>query len=338
MAPPVMQRDTTLPTHPTVPAAQTAPAVPKRLVPGTPIALSAGRRFDARATENPMHCQAPLSACVLKVEPRHNLLLGALPATDLARWTPHLEPVNLTAGTPLQSQGKYPHVYFPATASVSLLRITREGGSVEILGVGNEGMVGLPVIMGGGSASGDAVVQVQGHAYRLDSVWLRNEFHNNPAVMQLLLRYTQVLITHSAQSALCNRLHSLEKRLCRCFLGKLDHVNGAPLSLTHDSLSCMLGVRREGVTGAALKLQRAGLIDYARGHVKVIDRQGLEGWSCECYQLVRDEYQRLLRPVPAFVGRPVPRPARPYEGPAPSAPVPAAMLRTCYSERSVMAG
>ncbi len=285
-----------------------------------------------------MYLQATQGACGLKVEARQNLLLAALPATDLARWTPHLEPVNLAAGASLQRRGEYPHVYFPATASVSLLRITREGGSVEIMGVGNEGMVGLPVIMGGGSASGDAVVQMQGHAFRLDSVWLRNEFHTNPAVMQLLLRYTQAQMVHGAQSALCNRLHSLEKRLCRCFLSKLDHANGAPLSLTHDSLSCMLGVRREGVTGAAQKLQRAGLIDYARGRVEVIDRQGLESWSCECYQLVRDEYQRLLCPVPAAFTRPLPRPIRPHEEPAPSAQVPAAILRTRYSDRIVMAG
>jgi CRP-like cAMP-binding protein len=285
-----------------------------------------------------MHFHARPSACGLKVQPCHNRLLGALHSTDLTRWTPHLELVSLAAGASLQRQGDYPHVYFPATASVSLLRITREGASVEIIGIGNEGMVGLPVIMGGGSAPGDAVVRVQGHAYRMSSVWLRNEFHANPTVMNLLLRYTQALMTHSAQSALCNRLHSLEKRLCRCFLGHLDHVNGAPLSLTHDSLSGMLGVRREGVTCAAQKLQRAGLIDYARGRVEVIDRQGLEACSCKCYQLVRDEYERLLCPQPAFDGGPVSRPLGPGDGPAPSAPVPPAIPRTRYSERTAMAG
>jgi hypothetical protein len=181
-------------------------------------------------------------------------------------------------------------VYFPTTASVSMLHMTTGGDSVEVVAVGNEGMVGMPVIMGGGVAAGEAVVRTGGHGFRADSAWLVGEFHARAAVMRLLLRYAHALMTHTAQSAICNKHHSLEQRLCRCFLGSLDQADGRALNLTHESLASMLGVRREGVTCAALKLQRVGLIDYTRGRVIVLDRDALEAQSCECYGVVKAEY------------------------------------------------
>ncbi len=185
-----------------------------------------------------------------------------------------------------------------------MLHTTPAGDSVEVLAVGNEGVVGIPVIMGVASAPGDAVVRTGGHGFRLRSSWLQSEFHSSPSVMRLLLRYTQALMTHTAQAAICNKLHSLEQRVCRCFLSSLDGVNGAPVNLTHESMSGMLGVRREGVTCTALKLQRAGIIDYTRGRVEVLDRRGLEALSCECYSVVKSEYDRFLPGSPPAEGGP----------------------------------
>jgi CRP-like cAMP-binding protein len=231
----------------------------------------------------------------LTVEARNNRLLAALPAGDLQRWGAYLELVSMPAGMFLCRSGGYPsYVYFPTTASVSMLHTTTGGVSVEIIAIGNEGMVGIPVIVGGAPASGDAVVRTAGHGFRLPSSLMESEFQGRPAVQRLLLRYTQALITHTAQAAICNKLHTLEQRLCRCFLSSLDGVNGAAINLTHENLSGMLGVRREGVTCTALKLQRAGLIDYSRGRVAVLDRRGLEALSCECYRAVKDEYDRFL--------------------------------------------
>ncbi len=220
----------------------------------------------------------------------------------------------MTAGTSLCRSGEnLSYVYFPTTASVSMLHTTTAGDSVEVIAVGNEGVVGIPVIMGGGSAFGDAVVRTAGHGFRLRSTWLQSEFHNCPEVMRLLLRYTQALITHTAQAAICNKLHSLEQRLCRCFLSSLDGVNGAPINLTHENMSCMLGVRREGVTCTALKLQRAGMIDYTRGRVAVLDRRGLESLSCECYRVVKNEYDRFLPGSGSSEGSSLPKPERARE-------------------------
>lgn len=229
------------------------------------------------------------------VEPTESRLLGALPAADLQRWRPHLELVSLVAGTTLSRGGAFPdYVYFPTTASVSLMHTTRDGDSLEVLAIGNEGMVGLQAIMGGGAAAEGAVVRLGGHGYRVSKAWMHSEFHDSAAVMGLVLRYAQTVMTHTAQSAVCNSHHSLEQRLCRCLLSTFDHGQGAPMNLTHEALSYMLGVRREGVTGVALKLQRAGVIHYARGRVAVVDRHSLEARSCECYRVVKTVYDRLL--------------------------------------------
>jgi hypothetical protein len=199
-------------------------------------------------------------------------------------------------------------------------------------------MVGIPVIMGGGPTAGEAVVRAAGHGFRLRSAWLLSEFQAGGATTQLFLRYAHALMTHTAQSAICNMHHSLVQRLCRCFLGSLDCANGAPLTLTHESLAGMLGVHREGVTCAALKLQRAGLIDYARGRVLVFDRAALEAHSCECYAVVKSEYGRLAPRAQdmssASSGRPVP-PTHwgvPRAGATPAMPLPrSAGRRFAYS-------
>lgn len=226
---------------------------------------------------------------------RENRLLGALPAADLQRWQPHLEPVDLVAGAPLSRAGECPaFVVFPTTASVSLMHTTRDGDSLEILATGNEGMVGLQSILGGGAVLEGTVVRVAGQGYRVSKAWMQSEFHGCAAVMDLVLRYAQTVMTHTAQAAVCNTHHSLEQRLCRCLLSTFDHGHGAPMKLTHEGLSGMLGVRREGVTSAATKLQRADVIHYARGRVAVVDRHALEALSCECYRLVKTFYDRML--------------------------------------------
>ena len=279
---------------------------PAGVTPGAPIAVFPVRRFDARVAL-PMKMLPASYLHGLTVEPRNNRLLGALPVGDLQRWRPHLELVNMPAGTSLCRGGEHPnHVYFPTTASVSMLHTTSAGDSVEVVAIGSEGVVGIPVIMGGGFTLGDAVVRTGGHGFRLHSRWMQSEFHDCPAVMKLLLRYTQALMNHTAQAALCNKHHSLEQRLCRCLLGSLDGVRGASLNLTHEGLSGMLGVRREGVTCSALKLQRAGMIDYTRGRVAVIDRRALEALSCECYAVVKHEYDRFLPGSSTWSGAPPP--------------------------------
>ena len=274
----------------------------------------------------------------MPVEPRHNRLLAALPAAVLQRWRPHLEPVDLPAGARLCRWGKdQTHVFFPTTASVSMLHTTREGVSVETVCVGNEGMVGIQIIMGGGSTLGDAIVQGGGHAVRLASVWLQDEFHGNPAVMDLLLRYAQAVMADTAQSVVCNQLHSVENRLCRCLLGSMDRARGAPMILTHQTLACMLGVRRESVTGAARNLQRAGVIDYTRGRLAVLDRKRLEAHSCECYRVVRKEYDRLLPFSPAAMYQPASRPPLPRESRELSAPFAVGACRPgAYAERQAV--
>jgi CRP-like cAMP-binding protein len=226
-----------------------------------------------------------------------NRLLAALPAADLERWRVHLEWTEMPLGQVLYESGSTAsHVVFPATAIVALLYVTESGASAEIAMVGNEGLVGTSVFMGGGSTPGRAVVQSAGHCFRMKAQALKEEFEHCPEVMRLLLRYTQALISQMAQTAVCNRHHSVNQQLCRWLLFSLDRLPGNELRLTHELIAHMLGVRREGVTESAQKLQRAGLIRYSRGRIQVLDRPGLERLSCECYAVVTKEHDRLLGP------------------------------------------
>jgi len=227
--------------------------------------------------------------------PLQNQLLAALPEANLQRWLPHLEPVALTLGQVLYESGAaMPFVYFPTNSIVSLLYVLEDGASAEIAVVGFEGLVGISIFMGGGSTPSRAVVQSAGSGYRLRADVIKAEFDHAGPAMHLLLRYTQALITQMAQTAVCNRHHSLDQQLCRWLLLSLDRLQGNQLVMTQELIANMLGVRREGVTEAALKLQRAGLISYARGRIDVLDRPGLEGRTCECYGVVKKEYDRLL--------------------------------------------
>jgi CRP-like cAMP-binding protein len=211
------------------------------------------------------------------------------------RWAPQLETVPLRLGQVLYESGAtLSHVYFPTTTIVSLLYVTENGESAEIAIVGNEGIVGVSLFMGGESTTSRAVVQSAGQAIRLRAQALKEEFNQGGPVMHLLLRYTQALITQMAQTAVCNRHHTLDQQLCRWLLLSLDRLRGNELVMTQELIANMLGVRREGVTESALKLQRAGLIRYTRGHISVLDREGLERRTCECYVAVRSEYDRLL--------------------------------------------
>jgi len=228
-------------------------------------------------------------------DPKTNHLLAALPDTALQRWQTQLEPVDMVLGQVLSESGsKMSHVYFPTTAIVSLLYVMENGASAEIAVVGNEGLVGISLFMGGGSTPSRAVVQSAGQGFRLNSHSLIEEFNRAGPVLHLLLRYTQALITQMSQTAVCNRHHSLDQQLCRWLLLSLDRLDDNELVMTQELISNMLGVRREGVTEAALKLQKDGLIQYARGRITVLDRPGLEKRSCECYAVVKDEYDRLL--------------------------------------------
>jgi len=227
--------------------------------------------------------------------PRTNQLLAALPDTEWARWEPLLEKVELKLGQVLYESGTtMHHVYFPTNAIVSLLYVMEDGASAEIAVVGHEGVVGVSIFMGGGSTPSRAVVQSAGWGFRLRSAAIKEAFDRSGPVMHLLLRYTQALITQMAQTAVCNRHHSLDQQLCRWLLLSLDRLTGNELVMTQELIANMLGVRREGVTEAALKLQKAGLISYARGHIQVLDRTGLEQRTCECYGVVKKEYDRLL--------------------------------------------
>jgi CRP-like cAMP-binding protein len=227
-------------------------------------------------------------------DPRKNHLLAALPSPELERWLPDLEWVDLPLGLVLYEPGNVlSHVYFPATAIVSLLYVMENGSSAEIAVVGNEGVVGVSLFMGGESTPSRAVVQSAGDGFRLRSHTIKEEFNRAP-VLQLLLRYTQALLTQMAQTAVCNRHHSLDRQLCRWLLLSLDRLESNELMMTQELIANMLGVRREGVTEAALKLQHAGLIRYTRGRISVLDRPGLERRTCECYAVVKNEYDRLL--------------------------------------------
>jgi CRP-like cAMP-binding protein len=224
-----------------------------------------------------------------------NHLIGTLPRDDYQRWLPSLEEVELSLGQVLYESGTVlSHVYFPTTAIVSLLYVMENGASAEIAVVGNEGLVGVSLFMGGESTPSRAVVQSAGKGLRLKAHIMKNEFDRAGPVLHLFLRYTQALITQMAQTAVCNRHHSLDQQLCRWLLLSLDRLQGDELLMTQELIANMLGVRREGVTEGALKLQKAGLIRYSRGHITVLDRAGLEQRSCECYAVVKREYDRLL--------------------------------------------
>ena len=228
-------------------------------------------------------------------DPRKNHLLAALPEGEWQRWLPQLEWVDLPLGQVLYESGAtMSHVYFPTTSIISLLYVMENGSSAEIAVVGNEGIVGIALFMGGGTTPSRAVVQSAGQGFRLKANAVREEFDRAGPVMHLLLRYTQALITQMAQTAVCNRHHTLDQQLCRWLLLSLDRLQGSELVMTQELIANMLGVRREGVTEGALKLQSAGLIRYARGHISVLDRGGLEGRTCECYAVVKREYDRLL--------------------------------------------
>jgi CRP-like cAMP-binding protein len=231
----------------------------------------------------------------IALDPKKNYLLAALPEAEWQRWLPHLEAVEMPLGQVLSESGRaLDYVYFPVTAIVSLLYVMENGASAEIAVVGNEGIVGISLFMGGETTPSRAVVQSAGVGFRLKAQMMKDEFNRAGPTMHLLLRYTQALITQMAQTAACNRHHSLDQQLCRWLLLSLDRLEGSDLVMTQELIANMLGVRREGVTEAALKLQEAGLIRYARGHIKVLDRQGLEQRSCECYAVVKKESDRLL--------------------------------------------
>jgi CRP-like cAMP-binding protein len=231
----------------------------------------------------------------LKHSTTQNHLLAAFPSAEYERLAAHLELVSLRLGEVLcESGGQMQHVYFPTTSIVSLLYVLKDGASAEIAVVGNEGILGISLFMGGDTTPSRAVVRSAGHGYRLKAHLLQQEFGRAGPVLRLLLRYTQALITQMTQTAVCNRHHSVEQQLCRALLLSLDRLSGNSLTMTQELIANLLGVRREGVTEAAGNLQRAGLIRYSRGHIEVLDRPGLEKAVCECYGVVKVEFDRLL--------------------------------------------
>jgi CRP-like cAMP-binding protein len=226
-------------------------------------------------------------------------LLAALPVQEFKRLESDLELVHLPLGQVLYESGRKPSsVYFPTTAIVSLLYVLRDGGSAAIASLGNEGVLGISLFMGGDTTTNSAVVQNAGWGYRLSERHIMTEFKRRGPVMMLLLRYIQALITQMTQTAVCNRHHGIEQQLCRWLLLSLDRLDSDSLTMTQDLIANMLGVRREGVTDAAGKLQRAGFIRYSRGHITVLDRPGLENRVCECYAVVKREFERLLSDIP----------------------------------------
>jgi CRP-like cAMP-binding protein len=228
-------------------------------------------------------------------DPRQNNLLAALPSEARKRLYPQLEFAPMPLGHVLYESGsRLRHVYFPATCIVSLLYVMENGASAEIAVVGNEGIIGIALFMGGETTPSRALVQSGGHAFRLKGQVLKAEFHRSGALQHLLLRYTQALLTQMAQTAVCNRHHSIDQQLCRWLLLSLDRLSSNALSMTQELIANMLGVRREGVTEAAGRLQESGLIRYRRGRITVLDRARLEARACECYGVVKKEFDRLL--------------------------------------------
>jgi CRP-like cAMP-binding protein len=237
---------------------------------------------------------------VVPPEPRQNWLLSALGDAEWQRVAPHLQPLSLPLGKVLYDPGSQPsHVYFPTTAIVSLLYVLENGASAEIAVVGNEGLVGISLFMGGQSTSSQAVVQVSGEGFRLPARVLMQEFDRGGPVLHLLLRYTQALITQMAQTSVCNRHHALDQQLCRWLLLTLDRLRASQLVMTQELLSNILGVRRASISDAAGALQRDGLIRYERGRISVLDRPAIERRACECYAVVKKEYDRLLPDIEA---------------------------------------
>jgi len=229
------------------------------------------------------------------LSPKQNKLLAALPDADYARVASQLELVSLPLGQSIYESGDtIEHIYFPINCILSLLYVMKNGASAEIAVAGSEGLVGIALFMGGGSTPSRAVVQSAGHGYRMKGLLLKEEFENSHAVQLCLLRYTQALITQMSQTAVCNRHHSVDQQLCRWLLLSLDRLSSNKLEMTQELIANMLGVRREGVTEAAGKLQAQGIIHYSRGHITVLDRPALESQVCECYQVVKTEYDRLL--------------------------------------------
>jgi CRP-like cAMP-binding protein len=233
-----------------------------------------------------------------KHSPQQNHLLAVLPRLETDRLFGHMELVPLPLGQALYESGDHmDHVYFPTNSIVSLLYVMENGASAEIAVVGNEGIVGIALFMGGETMPNRAVVQSEGHAFRLKGQLLKQEFNRGGALQHLLLRYTLAMLTQMAQTAVCNRHHSVDQQLCRWLLLSIDRLPSNNLSMTQELIANMLGVRREGVTEAAGKLQGAGLINYSRGRITVLDRPGLEARVCECYEVVREEFRRLLPDV-----------------------------------------
>ena len=231
--------------------------------------------------------------------PHQNRLLAALPTAVFEPFAAQLELVPMRLGDMLYEPGtQLQHAYFPTTSIVSLHYVMESGASCETSGVGNEGVVGISLFMGGNTTSGSAVVQTAGHAYRLERCVVKEQFDRVERVRSLLLRYTQALIAQVAQTAVCNRHHSIDQQLCRLLLLTLDRIPAEELRMTQELIAGLLGVRREGITDAAGKLQGAGLIRYRRGHISVLDRAGLEARSCECYGVVKTEMARLLAVAP----------------------------------------
>jgi CRP-like cAMP-binding protein len=227
--------------------------------------------------------------------PKHNHLIAALPHDQWQRWEPQLEHVELPLGQVLYEAGStLSHVYFPTTAIVSLLYVMHNGQSAEIAVVGNEGVIGVSLFMGGESTSSRARVQSAGGAFRLTAPLMKEEFNRGGPVLHLLLRYTQALMTQMVQTAACNKHHSLDQQLCRWLLLSIDRLQGTEMLMTQELIANMLGVRPEKAMAGALRLQNASLIDYTRGRIRVLDRAGLEKRTCECYEVVRKEYDRLL--------------------------------------------
>ncbi len=230
--------------------------------------------------------------------PRQNLLLAALPASDLERLTPHLQLMPMPLGEMLYEPGeRLQFAWFPTSAIASLHYVTESGASSEIAGVGHEGVVGVSLFMGGDTTPSAAVVQTAGHGYRLERSLLKQEFERAGALQTLLLRYTQALMTQMSQTAVCNRHHSVEQQLCRWLLVTLDRIPDGELTMTQELVASMIGVRREGITEAAGRLQSDGYIRYRRGHITVLGRSGLEKRVCECYGVVKKEFSRLLSDV-----------------------------------------
>jgi CRP-like cAMP-binding protein len=230
--------------------------------------------------------------------PNRNHLLAALPAADFERLEAHLEPMPMPLGQMLyEPGGQLQHAYFPTSAIISLHYVTESGASASVAGVGNEGMVGVALFMGGNTTPSSAVVQTAGHACRLERGVLKREFDRSGSLQRLLLRYTQALMTQMSQSAVCNRHHSVEQQLCRWLLLTLDRVASGGIVMTQELVAALLGVRREGITQAAGNLQDAGVIRNRRGHITVLERAGLETRVCECYGVVKNEFGRLLSDV-----------------------------------------